>query len=85
MKYSAINQFGYVRVPGSGGLTQNIRVENVRVYPEISLAYLFNPKNTMMIEVGYKGRESANQFTSSQTDWIFAALRMNLQNFYYDF
>lgn len=84
-KYNVIRQWDFKTVESSNGVVQQLRMENVVSYPDVSFGYLINPKTNMKLELGYRGRDYSNAIQSSKTQWVYMAWRMNLKNIYYDF
>ncbi len=52
---------------------------------EFNLIYLINPKNNMNFTFGFRHREMTNEKVTEKGNYVYAAFRTSLKNFYYDY
>lgn len=52
---------------------------------DLRLNYLINPKTNFNLELGVSSRQFQNSFSDDRTLFIYAGLRMALENYYFDF
>jgi len=71
--------------PGAYGHTIGQGLKSNLLQTQFNLIYLINPKNNMNLLLGFRHRKMTNDKVNEKGNYIYAAFRTSLRNFYYDY
>ncbi|MGM0376704.1 MAG: hypothetical protein ACQEQ0_08010 [Bacteroidota bacterium] len=71
--------------PGAYGHTIGQGLKSHLLQTQLNLNYLINPRNNMNITLGFRHREMTNDRVTEKGNYVYAAFRTSIRNFYYDY